>query len=258
VSTASLVLHQSRYDLIRFFREPRTRGFTLATPVLLLVIFSAIFKSSTFTSSGFTVNGDTYYVPRMIVLGLGSASLGNLVITLVAKRQSGALKRRRATPLPAIVMISGDVITSVVSSLSIAVVVVTIGWLAFSTHPKPIGLLGVLLTVVVGAASLSALAYALSPFINSVDAAGPAMLLFMFVVNAISGIYIPESLFPHWMRVLAQVLPIRPLAISMQAAYAPLTNGGRTFAWTDLGIVLAWGVVGCAFAAWRFTWSPSD
>jgi ABC-type multidrug transport system permease subunit len=81
-------------------------------------------------------------------------------------------------------------------------------------------------------------------------------MLIMFALNAISGIYVPESLFPAWLRDFAQVLPIRPLATAMQAAIDPATNGGRQFAWEDLLIVLAWGVAGTVFAVRRFTWSP--
>jgi len=55
-----------------------------------------------------------------------------------------------------------------------------------------------------------------------------------------------------------QVLPVRPLAVAMQAAYAPAANGGRTFAWADLGIVAAWGVAAAFFAVRRFSWLPGQ
>jgi ABC-type branched-subunit amino acid transport system ATPase component len=57
---------------------------------------------------------------------------------------------------------------------------------------------------------------------------------------------------------VAQVLPVRPLAVAMQAAYAPTANGGRTFAWADLGIVAAWGVAAAFFAVRRFSWLPGQ
>ena len=68
MSTLAMVAHQARYDLRAFVRDPRARGFTLALPVLLLVIFGAIFKSHTFDEPGYTISADAYYVPRMIVL----------------------------------------------------------------------------------------------------------------------------------------------------------------------------------------------
>jgi hypothetical protein len=123
MSTVSLVAHQARYDLRTFARDPRARGFTLALPLLLLLLFGYIFRHETFTYGG---------------------------------------------------------------------------------------------------------------------------------------VSIPENLFPAWLRDIAQVLPIRPLAQAMQAAFSPQTNGGRYFAWGDMLIVAAWGVAGALYAVRRFRWTPSQ
>jgi ABC-2 type transport system permease protein len=256
VSNASLIAHQARYDLRTYFRDPRARGYTLALPLLLFLLFGYIFRHETFSYSGVSIAGKSYYLPRMIVLGVAGATLSNLVITVVAKRETGALKRRRATPVGPPVLIAGDVITSEVSALTITVVLALVAWLVFSVHLTGAGAGALLASVVAGTAALCGVAYAVSTFIGSVDAAGPLVMLVMFALNAISGIYIPESLFPAWLRDLALVLPIRPLATAVQAAVDPRTNGGRYFAWTDLLIVLAWGVAGAVVAVRRFSWAP--
>lgn len=95
-------------------------------------------------------------------------------------------------------------------------------------------------------------------FIRSIDSTAPLVMLIMFTLNAISGIYVPESLFPAWLRDVAQMLPIRPLAVAMQAAFDPQTNGGRQFGWGDLAIAAAWGVAGALYAVRRFSWTPSQ
>ena len=258
MSTSALIAHQARYDLKVFVRDPRARGFTLAMPVLLLVIFGSLFRSGTVTEAGVTLKYTWYYVPRMIVLGIVSAGLSTMLISLVAKRESGALKRRRATPIAPAVLIGGDLITVTASGIVIGVVVTVIGWVAFSVHPGGTGLVALLLVVIVGTAAFCALGYALTPFVKSLEAAGPLVMLLMFTLNAVSGIYIPENQFPHWLVDAAQVLPIRPLAVAMESAFVPAINGGSAFAWPDLGIVLAWGVFGVLVAARRFTWTPSQ
>ena len=257
MSTAFLIAHQARYDLRTFFRDPRARGLTLALPVLLLLLFGYIFRHESFSYSGVSIAGDSYYLPRMITLGIAGCTLSQLVIVLVAKRESGALKRRRATPIRASVLIAGDVITSEVSAITISLVLGAVSWLVFGVHLTGIDAAAVLLTVVVGTAALCAVSYAIATWIKSIDSAGPLVMLVMFALNAISGIYIPESLFPAWLRDAAQVLPIRPLATAMQAAVDPRTNGGRQFAWSDLLVVIAWGIVGTLIALRRFSWSPS-
>src|SRR5947209_16151056 len=52
---ASVITFTMPDGLSVFVRDPRARGFTLALPVLLLVIFGAIFKSQKFTESGYTI-----------------------------------------------------------------------------------------------------------------------------------------------------------------------------------------------------------
>lgn len=257
MSTASLIAHQAKYDLRTHFRDPRARGFTMALPVLLLLLFGYIFRHETFTYNGTTVDAVSYYLSRMIVLDVVGSTLSNLVVNVVTKRETGALKRRRASPVRPSALIAGDVITSGVSALGITVVLVLIGLFAFSVRLTGLGAVLVLLSVLVGTACLCGVAYAVSTFVKSQESAGPLVMLIMFVLNAISGIYVPESLFPAWLRDVAQVLPIRPLATAVQAAVDPATNGGRQFAWPDLLIVLAWGAAGTVFAVRRFSWSPS-
>lgn len=257
MSTASLIAHQARYDLRTHFRDPRARGFTMALPVLLLLLFGYIFRHETFTYNGTTVGGVSYYLSRMIVLDVVGSTLSNLVVNVVTKRETGALKRRRASPVRPSALIAGDVITSGTSALGITVLLVLIGLFVFSVRLTGLGAALVLLSVLAGTACLCGVAYAVSTFVKSQESAGPLVMLIMFVLNAISGIYVPESLFPAWLRDVAQVLPIRPLATAVQAAVDPATNGGRQFAWPDLLIVLAWGAAGTVFAVRRFSWSPS-
>jgi len=38
-SAPRLVLHQSRYELLAFWRNPQSRFFTLVFPIIFLVIF---------------------------------------------------------------------------------------------------------------------------------------------------------------------------------------------------------------------------
>lgn len=258
MSTASLIVHQSRYDLRVFLRDPRARGFTLALPLLLLLLFGYIFRHESFSyPGGVTVSGDIYYLPRMLVLGMTSATLSNLVVVLVAKRETGALKRRRATPVRPAVLIAGDVVTTETSVLTIVVVLAAVGWAVFGVHLTVAGGGALAVTAVAGTAALCGIAYAVATVIKSIDSAGPLVMLVMFGLNAISGIYVPESLFPAWLRDVAQVLPVRPLAVAMQAAFDPRTNGGRQLAWPDLLIVVAWGLAGTLYAALRFSWIPS-
>jgi ABC-2 type transport system permease protein len=255
-SALSLVTHQARYDLRAFRRNTRARIFTLAVPVVLLLILVSLFRSGTVTSGGVTVKIAAYYVPHIAAMAIVGAGLTNLLITLVAKRESGSLKRRRATPVPSWVLIAGDAITSGVSSVLIVVVLVAIGSLGFGLHVTGAALGVAAVATVVGATAFCSLAYALGGLVTTAESAGPMVQLSTLPVYFISGIYIPDSELPRWLQDIANVLPVRPLAVALQAAFVPATNGGQRFAVGPLLIVLAWGVAALIIAVRTFSWAP--
>ena len=256
MSTVSLVGHQARYDLRAFRRNTRARIFTLAVPVVLLLILVSLFRNGTVKAGGVTVKIAAYYVPHIAAMAIVGAGLINLLITVVAKRESGSLKRRRATPVPSWVLIAGDATTSVVSSVLIVVVLVAIGSLGFGLDVTgaAVGLAAV--ETVIGAAAFCCLAYALSGLVATAESAGPMAQLSTLPVYFISGIYIPDNVLPHWLLDIANVLPVRPLAVALQAAFVPATNGGQRFAAVPLLVLVAWGVVGLIVAVRTFSWVP--
>ena len=60
-----------------FFRNRRARFFTLALPVLFLVIFALVFTGTTKVAGG-SIGTSLYYVPGIITLAIISAASGNL------------------------------------------------------------------------------------------------------------------------------------------------------------------------------------
>jgi ABC-2 type transport system permease protein len=256
MNTVSLVSHQARYDLRAFRRNTRARIFTLAVPVVLLLILVALFRTGTVKAGGVTVKIAAYYVPHIAAMAIVGAGLINLLITLVAKRESGSLKRRRATPVPAWVLIAADATTSIVSSLVIVLVLVAIGSLGFGLTVTGAAIGVAAVETVIGAAVFCCLAYALSGLVGNAESAGPMVQLTTLPVYFISGIYIPDNVLPHWLLDVASVLPVRPLAVALQAAFVPATNGGQRFALVPVLVVLAWGVAGLIIAVRTFSWMP--
>ena len=120
-----MTLHQSGYDLRTFLRNQQSQFFTLALPVLFLVIFASVFggRGNTTQVPGGRISTSVYYVPGIMALGIIAACFGNLVASVTAQRERGVLKRRRATPVPAAAVIAGRVLTAVL----IAVVMAAVG-----------------------------------------------------------------------------------------------------------------------------------
>jgi ABC-2 type transport system permease protein len=193
-----LALHQFPYDLRAFLRNPQSRFFTLALPVLFLIIFASVFGGhNTVRVAGGTIDTSIYYVPGIITLGIIGASFVNLVISVTAQRESGVLKRRRATPVPAASVIAGRALTAVVIAMAITVVLLVIGWAAYGAHIPARTAPALIVSVIVGALSFCCLGYALVSVIRNEDAAQPVTQAVMLPLYFISGVFIASSVLPH-------------------------------------------------------------
>jgi ABC-2 type transport system permease protein len=256
-STAALTAHQFRYDLRALLRNRQAQFFTLILPVLFLVIFASIFGSNghTVAVAGGRLKTSVSYVPGIIAFGIIAAAFINLVVSVTAQRETGVLKRRRATPVPAVALIGGRALTSVVVAMTTTAILLGIGWAGYAAHVPGRTAPALVLTVIVGTLSFCCLGFAVASIIHDQDAAQPVTQGLMLPLYFISGVFVPISTIPHWLVHIADVFPVRHLASALLTAYNPHTRGAG-FAGTDLAIVAAWGVVGLIVAVRRFQWQP--
>jgi len=248
----NLLAHQTRYELLTFARNRQARFFTLALPVIFLVIFVSVFGNSRIGPEH--IKASTYYVPGIAALAVLTASFTNLVISIIAQREAGVLKRRRATPVPAWVLVVARAITSLVVSVIVTAIVIAIGSVIYGVHVDPSSLGGLALSVAVGSLALACLGYAVSSSIGSADAAQPVTLAITLPLSFISGVYIPSLRLPSALHKIAEAFPLQHLVAALSRGFLPGASG---VAWSDLAIVAAWGVVGLAFALRRFRWAPA-
>ena len=216
------MLHQTRFDLRSFSRDKQARFTTLALPIVLLVAFVSIGGGDkTFVQDGHTITTAVFFVPGLIALAVISASFSNLLTDLVAQRDSGILKRRRATPVPAYALIGGRTLTATAISLATAALLLLAGGniydVAIPNHALP----AVAITIILGSITFSALAYALAPSIHSSTAIQPVITLILLPLYAISGVLLPNSKNPDWLNHIASTLPLQHLAHALHHAFDP-------------------------------------
>jgi ABC-2 type transport system permease protein len=248
-----LVLHQARYDLLGILRNRQARFFTLMLPLLFLIIFVGVFGDHV-VGPGRT-KASAYYVPGLAALGVIAASFVNLVISITAQRETGILKRRRATPMPAWALIAGRTLTAVTVSLVVLTVLLAFGRFVYHVKVPTSTLPGIALTAVVGSITFCVLGYALSTAIKNEDAAQPMVQAIMLPLYFISGVFVPNIQLPSWLRHVAQVFPVEHLSDGLHKAYAPHVHG-LGIVWSDIGVLVLWAAVGLTVALVRFSWLP--
>ena len=108
-SFGAMVAHQLRYELRIFVRNRQSLFFTMALPVLFLVIFASVFGHSHVRVPGGLISTSVYYVPGIIALGVisrrattrpPSASClrpsGDSVLTKASRPLTSQLREHRA------------------------------------------------------------------------------------------------------------------------------------------------------------------
>jgi len=255
VTGAALAIHQYRYDQRQFWREPASVFFTVAMPLIFLVLFVAIFGNDRTEVGDHLINSSTYYVPAILALSLINATFVNLTIWLTISRERGQLKRVRATPAPAWVIIAGRSLTAVAVAAVMVVIVCLFGALLYGVELPTTTLPGVLLAIVVGVFSLAALGFAAAALVPSENAAPPMANVIVLPLEFISGIFVPSEQIPDWMDSIAAVFPVKPLFDALLTGFDPTTTGVG-IDWGDLAVLGAWGLAGVVLALRFFRWAP--
>jgi ABC-2 type transport system permease protein len=246
----TLALHQLRYDLLVFWRNGQARFFTVLMPLIFLVIFAAVFGTGTVDVPGGQVKPAQYYVPGLATLGVVSAALVNLVITVTTQRDTGVLKRRRATPVPAWALIAGRALSCVAIALATVAILVAVGLVVYGVDLPASRIPALVLIVAVGSLAFCCLGFALAAVIRSADSAVPVVQAIVLPLYFISGVFIPADQIPSGLLAVADAFPVRHLAAAMVAVFAP----GGSLRVGDLAVVALWGIVGLAVAVRRFRW----
>jgi ABC-2 type transport system permease protein len=249
--SGALVLHQARYDVLGFLRNRQARFFTLALPLIFLFIFTGIFGSD--TADGVPLK--EIYVPGISAMAVIAASFINLVISITVLREEGILKRRRATPVPAWVLIAGRTLMAIVVAATSVIILLLVGRFVFHVHMPVHNIPGFAITVVIGVITFCVLGYAFSTVISNEDAAQPMVQAVMLPLYFISGVFIPAVNLPNWLSHVAQVFPVQHLSDGLHHAFAPATTG-IGIVWTDIGVLALWGAIGLAVALYRYSWLP--
>jgi ABC-2 type transport system permease protein len=244
-----VVIHHLRFINLSFWRNPSAAFFGILFPLMILSINSAIFGRGTIRMHGETVTIAAFYVAGMSVFAVVMTCFTNLATSLVFDRDMGRLKRIRGTPTPVSAYVSARLLFAMGAGLLAALLCVADGVLFFNVGLSIPNLLLFLLTILIGSASIGALALAVAAAIPNAQAA-PAMLnAAAFPIIFLSNTFYPVDGLPRWLIAATQILPVRPLA---DAAVTAFFGGGLSFG--NLAIVLAWGAGGALFAARFFRW----
>jgi ABC-2 type transport system permease protein len=257
VADATLVLRLTLYGLRGLMRNPRVLIFTIAFPVILLVLFASVFgdEGETIEIGDVTVPVDAYFTAGITAYAIMASAFSTVAIGLTSQRESGQLKRLRGTPLPSWAFIAAQILRAVVLVALMTIVLFLIGALAYDVEVTGEGAAGIAVAVVLGTAAFAALGVALTVVTPTAEAASTIAPFSGVLLGFISGVWIPIDQLPDWLVEVGEVFPLAHLAQSLQRAVAdPSLGTGLTG--ENVAVLAAWGIVGLVVAARGFRWEP--
>jgi ABC-2 type transport system permease protein len=196
----------------------------LVQPVLYLSLFGPLLRKLPLAGPHSTAADNwRIFVPGLLVqLGLfGAAFVG---FGLVAEWRAGVIERMRVSPASRTALLLGRVLRDVVVLLVQATILVAVA-VPFGLRVNAVrAAVAVLLVATLGAA-FSSLSYAAALTLKSEDALAPLLNGLAIPLLLLSGILLPMSLAPSWLRALSDVNPLKHIVDGVRALFA---SSGRT------------------------------
>ncbi len=241
-----------------FWRSPVSAFFTIVLPMVMLVLFVALFGNDAFDTPYGEVEVAQFYTPGLAVFAAASATYTNIGINLAIRRDEGILKRVRGTPLPPWMYLAGQIGSAVWVAVLSVVVMVAVGVVAFGVEVRGAAVAPLVVVFVAGTATFAVLGVALAAAARSAAGAPAIANATILPLAFVSQIFVslgPERETPVWLRLIGDVFPLKHYALTFGQAMAPGT-GVPGVDWWRLGVLAAWAVAGAVFARLRFRWEP--
>ena len=254
-STLRLLMVQVHHQLLVFTRLPVALFFTIVLPLIMLVMFNALFGDAEVDTGFGSWPLGQFYVASLAALSVVSGTFTNLTNMVPYRRQDGIMKRWRGTPLPRWIYLAGFVGSGVIVAFAGMVLMLLVGVVAYGTEIDAAKMPAVALTFLVGAAAFSALGVAVAGLVRNPEAAPAVANAIVLPLSFISDVFVAIEERPRWVAVLGDVFPLKPFAQAMQAAFNPMVDA-PAFEWGRLAAVAAWGAFGALLAARTFKWDP--
>ncbi len=248
-----LFWHELRTEQVLFWRNREAAFFTFLLPVIFFLVFGSIYGKSVITKEH--IKAAPFLQAGMIGYGVASTAFAGLAITMVIRRESGVLKRIRATPLSPWTYLLAVLVSTFITFLIEASVLIVLGRLLFSVA-FPARPLSLFLVLVVGAAAFAAMGLGLTGFVRSAEGASAVVNFVYLPMAIISGTFFTPKDYPGFLRAIANLLPL--------TYFTKLTRDVMVLhhhIWSEteaLFVVLLWGAIGLAAALRGFRWQPRE
>ncbi len=245
-------------EIRQFTRSREAVVFTMAFPVMMIIIFGSIFSGDLGDGVSFT----QYFVTGMIASGLMATGFQALAIQIPIERDRGVLKRIAGTPMPRSVYFIGKVAMVLVIAVAETIILLAVAVPFFDVHLPTtaarwltfawVSLLGVTACTLCGIAFSS---------VARTGRGAPAVVTpVALVLQFVSGVFFVFTELPPWMQQFAAIFPLKWMCQGMRSVFLPdafaSQEPGGSWELGRVALVLgAWCVGGLILCLTTFRWT---
>jgi ABC-2 type transport system permease protein len=212
--TETLIVFQRQMRIL--LRNPVWVFFGLSQPILYLVLFGPLLKRV----SGGGLGGNaswSIFVPGLLlqlaIFGAGFAGFG-----IIQELREGVIDRQRVTPARRLSLILGRTLGNMVT-IGVQGAVLILVAIPFGLHASWSGVIGSLALVCLLALGVSSASYAMGMILKDEDAFAPFIQGVSLPLLLLSGVLLPMSLAPAWLRHASQVNPLTHVVDATRALF---------------------------------------
>jgi ABC-2 type transport system permease protein len=198
-----------------FVRNPVWVIIGVIQPVFYLILFAPLLESIA-RSPGFPPGGAyNVFVPGLLIqLGLFGAS--GVGFGLIAELRGGVIERMRVTPVSRFALLFGRTARDIVIMVTQALLLILLS-LPFGLNIHPLGIVLMLALLALLGLMMTPISYAVALWLGSEDSFAPLIFTATLPLLLLSGVLLPLSFAPDWLRAIAAA---NPLAYAVDASRA--------------------------------------
>ena len=222
-------------------RNPVWVFFGLTQPILYLALFGPLLKNI----SGGGLGGSASYkifVPGLLlqlaIFGAGFAGFG-----IIQELREGVVDRQRVTPASRLALIMGRTMSNVVT-IGVQAILLTLVAIPFGLRPNWGGAFVSIAVICVLSLGMAAASYTMGLILKDEDSFAPFVQGVTLPLLLLSGVLLPMTLAPTWLRRVSQVNPLSYVVDTVRALFrgdiASATVAKGSLVTVSVAILLAW------------------
>jgi len=234
-----------------FTREPITVVFTLALPIIFLVVMGGVFGNEPGTGDMIIYRGVgamDYYMPSyygLIMMAIGTVALP---VHLTGYRERGVLRRFRASSFSVWSVLGSQMMVSFVIAIIGSILITIVGMVAYHPH-LPVYPWLLAAAFVIGTVCFTCFGFFLGAVLPSTRSAQGIGLILFFVMMIVGGAGPPPEVLTGPMRVIGEITPLHWVIFMLQDPWLG-------FGWHASASLITVGItiVSAGLAARFFRW----